>query len=181
MFDAVRQLKNARLSLSSKRSLTESDIDQAIRDIRLSLLEADVEFGVVKSFLASVKEKALGEIVQLEAGQKNKRKSVRPGDHFTYICLKELEALMGPQDTDLIGNKSISIMMVGLQGSGKTMTKASWRASSRRRGVYVAVAADIYRPAAVEQLSHAGGVGVPVFHELAQTRHPVREGPARGA
>ncbi|MDE0883668.1 MAG: signal recognition particle receptor subunit alpha, partial [Myxococcota bacterium] len=89
MFDAVRQgFKNARLSLSGKRSLTEDDLDQAIRDIRLSLLEADVEFGVVKSFLSSVKTKALGEIVQLEAGKDGQRKKVRPGDHFTYICLK---------------------------------------------------------------------------------------------
>ena len=168
MFDAVRQgFKNARLSLSSKRSLTEADIDQAIRDIRLSLLEVDVEFGVVKSFLASVKGKALGENVQLEAGKAKKRKSVRPGDHFTYICLKELEALMGPQDTDLAGNKSISVMMVGLQGSGKTTTAGKLARKLKKEGRRpLLVAADIYRPAAVEQLKTLGRqLGVPVFHE----------------
>jgi signal recognition particle subunit SRP54 len=168
MFDAVRQgFKNARLSLSGKRSLTEDDLDQAIRDIRLSLLEADVEFGVVKSFLSSVKTKALGEIVQLEAGKDGKRKKVRPGDHFTYICLKELEALMGPQDTDLIGNKSLSVMMVGLQGSGKTTTAAKIARKLKNEGRRpLLVAADIYRPAAVEQLKTLGKqLGVPVFHE----------------
>jgi signal recognition particle subunit SRP54 len=168
MFDSVRQgFKNARLSLSNKRSLTEEDIDAALGEIRLSLLEADVEFGVVKTFLAAVKEKALGEVVKLEAGKGKKKKAVRPGDHFTYICLKELETLMGPADTELeLPKKMGSIMMVGLQGSGKTTTTGKIARRLKAEGKKpMLVAADIYRPAAVEQLKTVGEqVGVPVYH-----------------
>ena len=167
MFDTLRSgFQNARLSFQGKRALTEADIDSALKEIRLSLLEADVEFGVVQSFLQRVKEKALGEVVKLETRGKSKR--VRPGDHFTYICLKELEALMGPAETDLdLPKNQGSIMMVGLQGSGKTTTCAKLANKYKKAGRKpLLVAADIYRPAAVEQLKTVGQqVGVPVFHE----------------
>ena len=119
---------------------------------------------MVQSFLQRVKEKALGEVVKLETRGKSKR--VRPGDHFTYICLKELEALMGPAETDLdLPKNQGSIMMVGLQGSGKTTTCAKLANKYKKAGRKpLLVAADIYRPAAVEQLKTVGQqVGVLSF------------------
>ena len=113
--------RNARLKLSGKTTLTEENIKNALRDVRVSLLEADVEMGVVKTFLATVKERSLGDVVRLKA-KKNKMK-VTAADHFINICHEELVALMGPVDTSLNLSATPSIiMMVGLQGSGKTTT-----------------------------------------------------------
>src|SRR5882672_4075490 len=130
MLDAVTKgFRAAKHKLTGKAELTEANIDDALRDIRVALLEADVEFNVAKRFLARVKEKALGEVVTTAAtDKKGKKFTVAPGDHFIKICHDELENLMGPVDTSLQlakkGERPAGIMMVGLQGSGKTTTVA---------------------------------------------------------
>src|SRR6185503_7880416 len=90
--------KRARNYLRGVLELTEADIDQALKEVRRSLLEADVEFHVVKKFLAQVKEKAVGEVVRLEAQHQGKKVKVNAEAHFVKICQKELEDLMGPVD-----------------------------------------------------------------------------------
>jgi signal recognition particle subunit SRP54 len=173
MLDAVTKgFKAAKNKLTGKAELTEANIDDALRDIRVALLEADVEFNVAKRFLARVKEKALGQVVQVAvADKKGKKMQAAPGDHFIKICHDELEALMGPVDTSLQlsrkGERPAGIMMVGLQGSGKTTTVAKLASLLQKRGKKpLMVAADIYRPAAVEQLKQLGEkLDIPVFHE----------------
>ena len=173
MLDAVTKgFKAAKHKLTGKAELTEANIDDALRDIRVALLEADVEFNVAKRFLARVKEKAIGEVVSTTAtDKKGKKFQVAPGDHFIKICHDELEALMGPVDASLTlsqkGERPAGIMMVGLQGSGKTTTVAKLASLLQKRGKKpLMVAADIYRPAAVEQLKQLGSkLEIPVFHE----------------
>src|SRR5436305_5909177 len=157
MLDAVTKgFKAAKHKLTGKAELTEANIDDALRDIRVALLEADVEFNVAKRFLARVKEKALGEVVATAVtDKKGKKFQVAPGDHFIKICHDELENLMGPVDTSLQlsqkGERPAGIMMVGLQGSGKTTTAAKLANLLIKQGKRpLLVAADIYRPAAVE-------------------------------
>ncbi|RLB09238.1 MAG: signal recognition particle protein [Deltaproteobacteria bacterium] len=170
MFEVlIRGFKQARNRLQGKIELTESTIDEALKDIRVSLLEADVHYKIVKDFLSRVKEKALGEIVQLKVSYKGKRLKVSPADHFINICYKELEALMGPVDTEIkiSSNKITSIMLVGLQGCGKTTTAGKLALFLKKRGHNpLLVAAGPYRPAAVEQLQVIGQkIDVPVFFE----------------
>src|SRR4051812_35333486 len=173
MLDAVTKgFRAAKHKLTGKAELTEANIDDALRDIRVALLEADVEFNVAKRFLARVKEKALGEVVSTTTtDKKGKKFQVAPGDHFIKICHDELEALMGPVDTSLQltrkGERPAGIMMVGLQGSGKTTTVAKLANLLLKQGKKpLLVAADIYRPAAVEQLKQLGAkLDIPVFHE----------------
>jgi signal recognition particle subunit SRP54 len=173
MLDAVTKgFRAAKHKLTGKAELTEANIDDALRDIRVALLEADVEFNVAKRFLGRVKEKALGEVVTLAStDKKGKKHQVAPGDHFIKICHDELEALMGPVDTSLQlsqrGQRPAGIMMVGLQGSGKTTTVAKLAGWLQKQGKKpLLVAADIYRPAAVEQLKQLGArLDIPVFHE----------------
>lgn len=164
--DGFRQ---ARDKFRGKATLNEDNIEEALGDIRRSLLEADVEYGVAKKFVSDVKAKAVGRSVQLKAGQGGAAMRVTAGDHFVQICQEELIALMGPVSTELNfpGNRPATIMMVGLQGSGKTTTTGKltkWLMANQKRKPLL-VAADIYRPAAVEQLRVLGAkVGVPVFH-----------------
>ncbi|MCA9490501.1 MAG: signal recognition particle protein [Myxococcales bacterium] len=167
MFDVLsRGFKNATLALQGKARLSEESLSPALREVRTSLLQADVELGVVKAFLASVKEKSLGEIVPLKvAGQTMK---LTPQDWFVKACYDELCELMGPVDTSLdLDGKPAVILMVGLQGSGKTTTSgkiAKMLAGEGKKPLLVA--ADIYRPAAVDQLQTLGRkIGVPVFHQ----------------
>ncbi len=163
----TKGFRSAKQMLQGKAELSESNIESALAQVRSSLLEADVEFGVVKAFLARVKEQALGKEVSLKAG-KSKPLKIPVADHFIAICHQELERLMGPADTSIKLSQPIgTIMMVGLQGSGKTTTtgklanflkKKKWRP--------LLVAADIYRPAAVEQLKVLGkALDVPVYSE----------------
>ena len=161
----------AKNRLLGKAELTPELIDESLRDIRVSLLEADVAFDVVKKFVARVREQAAGaEVKTTITDQSGKKLKVSPGDHFVKICHDELEALMGPVDTSfkLKGKGNVSgIMMVGLQGSGKTTTtgKLAFKLKKEGRNVLL-VAADIYRPAAVDQLKVLGEkLGVPVFHQ----------------
>lgn len=162
--------RNARLKLKGKTELTEDNISSALRDVRVSLLEADVELSVVRTFLQTVKERALGEVVTLKApaplpGMPEGMK-VGPAEHFIKICHDELINLMGPVETtlDLSGSPSL-IMMVGLQGSGKTTTSGKLARKLLKEGRKpMLVAADIYRPAAIDQLMTLGRrLGVPVF------------------
>jgi signal recognition particle subunit SRP54 len=155
-----------------KRELTEENIEEALREIRVSLLEADVDFKVVRGFIARVKEKALGEVVQVVAKQGDRTLRVTPGDHFIKICQDELEGLMGPVDTSLTFGAGVTkIMMIGLQGSGKTTTTAKLARFLIEKGRRpLLVAADIYRPAAIDQLKVLGQkLDVPVYHEDGQT------------
>ena len=162
--------KSARNRLKGYRELSEENIDEAVRDIRISLLEADVEFNVVKAFLGKVKDKAVGELVQVTTESKNKGKvKVSPGDHFVKICLDELTDLMGPVDPSLSYAQSgvSKIMMVGLQGSGKTTTVGKLAKRLEKEGKRpLLVAADVYRPAAVQQLKVLGQkLRIPVYDE----------------
>lgn len=164
--DGFRQ---ARDRFRGKTVLSEENVEEAVADIRRSLLEADVEYGVAKKFLQQVKEQALGKEVQLKAGRGDSRMRVGAGDHFVQICQQELEKLMGPVDTSLrfATNRPTVVMMVGLQGSGKTTTtgKLTKFLATKRQKKPLLVAADIYRPAAAEQLKVLGAkIGAPVFH-----------------
>ncbi|MCA9527129.1 MAG: signal recognition particle protein [Myxococcales bacterium] len=153
--------------MQGKRELTPEIIDEALREIRVSLLEADVDFKVVRGFVAQVKEKAVGEVVQVKAGKGDKRMQVSAGDHFIKICQDELEALMGPPDIALqYGSGITRIMMIGLQGAGKTTTCGKLARYLTEKGRKpLLVAADIYRPAAIDQLKILGQrLSVPVFH-----------------
>jgi signal recognition particle subunit SRP54 len=171
MFDALangfRQAKNR---LAGLTELNEQNIDTALREVRLSLLEADVELGVVKAFLARVKEKALGEVVRIRAkGTDGSVMKVSAGDQFTKICHDELIDFMSPGEGPAIvmaDKGPTGIMMVGLQGSGKTTTCAKLARYLQKQGKKpLLVAADMQRPAAVEQLQVLGkSIDIPVFN-----------------
>jgi len=160
--------RDVRLRFQGQARISEEDIEAALRDIRVSLLEADVDYGVVNGFLERLKGKAVGEIVQVKAKTKQKAMQVTPGDHFVRLCHDELVGLMGPVDAELdYANKGpTGVMMVGLQGSGKTTTTAKLaRFLKEKKGKKpMMVAADIYRPAAVNQLMVLGRqLDIPVF------------------
>ncbi|MFH1808295.1 MAG: signal recognition particle protein [Pseudomonadota bacterium] len=165
----TKGFKNARLKLQGKAELSEENIDEALRDVRVSLLEGDVEFNVVKTFLSRVKDKALGKVVDVEAKDKSgKLHKLGAGERFIKICYEELEGLMGPVDTSInIGTPITKIMMVGLQGSGKTTTAGKlckYLLDKKYRPMLVA--ADVYRPAAIDQLQVLGEqLGVHVYTE----------------
>lgn len=170
MLDSLTDgFRNVRMRLAGQAKLTEADIDAAVRDIRTSLLEADVDYGVVDGFLGRVKEKSLGEVVQVKAKtKKNEVFRVTPADHFVKICYDELVSLMGPVDVELeYANKGpTAVMMVGLQGSGKTTTAAKLaRYLKTKKGKKpMLVAADVYRPAAIQQLMVLGRkLDIPIF------------------
>jgi len=152
MFESLTE----KLELTFKRlrgqgKITEKNIDEAIRDVRLALLEADVHIKVVKNFLDSVKAKAMGqEVLQ----------SLTPDQQFLKIVRDELVELLGGehQDLDLKTAPPVVIMLVGLQGSGKTTTLAKLAGhlnKDKKRSPYL-VPADVYRPAAIEQLKVLG-------------------------
>ena len=173
MFDAVRKgFKNAQNLFEGKREITEENIDDALKTIRMALFEADVNFRVVKSFLERVKEKALGEIVHVSVKAGNEKLRITPGDAFINICHNELEALMGPVETDLTFVQErlgpTVIMLVGLQGAGKTTTAAKLAryVQHHHNKRPMLVACDVYRPAAIEQLRVLGKqLDIPVFAE----------------
>jgi signal recognition particle subunit SRP54 len=158
---------SAREKLSGVRELTEENIDQSLRDVRTSLLEADVDLGVARDFLARVKERALGEKVATRVRDASgKMVRVTPGQHFVKICEEELIDLMGPVDSALSQAKGVtSLMLVGLQGVGKTTIAAKLaRHLQKQNRRPLLVAADIYRPAAILQLQQLGSqIDVDVF------------------
>mgnify|MGYP000952179626 FL=1 len=144
--------------LRGKGKLSVEDVNEAMREVRLALLEADANFKVVKDFVARVKERAVGQEVM---------NSLTPGQHVVKVVYEELTELMGGNQTKitLSSKPPTIIMVVGLQGSGKTTTSgkiAKYYVSQGRRPFLVA--ADVYRPAAIKQLQVLGEqVGVPVF------------------
>lgn len=152
------KLQNVFKQLKSKGKLTEKDVKVALREVKLALLEADVNFKVVKSFIKSIESRAVGSEV-LE--------SLTPGQHVIKIVNEELVSLMGGAQSKIaFATKGITpIMMVGLQGAGKTTTSAKLASLVKSQGKRpLLVACDIYRPAAVDQLITVGKqVGVPVF------------------
>ena len=170
MLDTVAKgFRAAKNKLKGRTEITAEVVDDVLRDIRVSLLEADVAFDVVKRFVARVREKAVGEVVETKVKTQKGLLKVTPQDQFVKICHDELEALMGPVDTSLrfADRVPTGIMMVGLQGSGKTTTVGKLANKLLKDGKKpLLVAADVYRPAAVDQLKVLGEqLGVPVFAE----------------
>lgn len=157
-FDSLAdRLQEAFKKLRGKGKLTENDIKEAMREVRLALLEADVNFKVVKTFVKNVSEKATGSEV-LE--------SLTPGQQVVKIVNEELTALMGGSEAKLSFDSSITaFMLVGLQGAGKTTMAGKLALHLRKRNRKpLLVAADIYRPAAIKQLQIVGKqIDIPVF------------------
>jgi signal recognition particle subunit SRP54 len=174
----TRGFTAAREKLSGTRELNESNVEASLRDVRMSLLEADVDFAVVKDFLARVKERALGEKVETRIRDAAGRLlRVTPGQHFVKICEEELTRLMGPTPSGLARDArgTTSVMLLGLQGVGKTTVAAKLAHHLAREGRRaLLVAADVQRPAAVLQLEQLGArIGVPV-HTGAPGEAPAR-------
>lgn len=175
MFDALKRgFREAQNRLAGLTELDAKNIQAALKEVRLSLLEADVELGVVKRFLAEVEEQALGKTVQTTVKHGSNRVKVSAGDQFVKICHDELVRLMSHDGEPLkfaAGGARTGIMMVGLQGSGKTTTCAKLARYLEKNGHKVLlVAADMQRPAAVEQLTVLGTqIDVPVFNVAGAT------------
>ena len=150
------KLQNVFKNLRGKGRLTEDDVKAGLKEVRMALLEADVNFKVVKQFVKSVEERAIGSDV-LE--------SLTPGQQVIKIVNEELVNLMGGEGERLVLKPSMVIMMVGLQGAGKTTTAAKLAGKFKSQGRRpLLVACDVYRPAAIDQLQKNGEkVGVPVF------------------
>ncbi len=159
-FDSLSEkLQNVFKNLRSKGKLTEADVKTALKEVKMALLEADVNFKVVKNFVKSVQEKSTGEEVL---------NSLTPGQTVIKYVNEELVRMMGETTTEismLPGDEITVIMMCGLQGAGKTTTAAKLAAKFKEKGKRpLLVACDVYRPAAIEQLQTNGEkVGVPVF------------------
>ncbi len=159
-FDSLSEkLQNVFKKLRGKGRLTEADVKEAVKEVKIALLEADVNFKVVKNFVNSVQEKAVGEDVM---------KSLTPGQMVIKIVNDELTALMGSEKTDLTfrtDGEPTCIMMAGLQGAGKTTTAAKLAGKFKEAGKRpILVACDVYRPAAIDQLKVNGEkMGVEVF------------------
>jgi signal recognition particle subunit SRP54 len=168
LFESLSEkLQNVFKKLRGKGTLSEQDVNEAAREVRLVLLEADVNFRVVKDFIARVKERAVGHDV-LE--------SLSPAQQVIKIVNEELIGLLGGAESDLkiAAKPPTIIMLAGLQGSGKTTTAAKLANLLRKQGRRpVLVACDIYRPAAVKQLQVLGEqIGIPVF-SLGDKQDPV--------
>ncbi|MBV9311782.1 MAG: signal recognition particle protein [Solirubrobacterales bacterium] len=170
MFDTLAEkLQGTLEGVRSRGTLTEADINAALREIRLALLEADVNFKVVKEFTSTVKERALGTDI---VGQLN------PGQQVVKIVSEELTALMGGSSNDLSFSPRppTVVVMAGLQGSGKTTACAKLARHLREEhSSSVAVAAcDVYRPAAVDQLIKVGAQAGAEVYEQGTDRDPVK-------
>jgi signal recognition particle subunit SRP54 len=152
------KLQNVFKRLRGKGRLTEADVKEALREVKLALLEADVNFKVVKQFIASVQERAVGQDVLT---------SLTPGQMVIKIVNEEMISLMGSETTEitLLSGEITVIMMCGLQGAGKTTTAAKLAGKFKAQGKKpLLVACDIYRPAAIDQLKvNAEKQGVPCF------------------
>ncbi len=153
------KLQNAFKKLRSKGALTEADVKEAMKEVKRALLEADVNFKVVKQFINAVSERAVGEDVL---------KGLNPGQMVIKIVKEEMDKLMGSETTEiklLPSNEVTVIMMCGLQGAGKTTTVAKLAGKYKEKGKKcLLTACDVYRPAAIKQLEVNGEKqGVPVF------------------
>lgn len=166
MFENLQdKLGRAFRLLSGKGRISEKNIEEAVKQVKLSLLEADVNYKVVKEFINGVTEKSLGEEVL---------KSFSPDQQFIKIVRDELINMLGERSSPLrLSSQPARIMMVGLQGSGKTTTTAKLATLLRKEGKKpLLVAADVYRPAAIDQLVQLGKqIDIPVF--TGDRRNPV--------
>jgi len=168
-FDSLSEkLQNVFKNLRSKGRLTEDDVKAAMKEVKLALLEADVNFRVVKQFIKDVQERAIGQDVM---------NGLNPGQMVIKIVNEEMVKLMGSETTEIAfqpGKALTIIMMVGLQGAGKTTTTAKLAGKFKTKGKKSLLAAcDVYRPAAIEQLKINGEkMGVEVF-EMGTSEKPV--------
>ena len=159
-FDSLSEkLQNIFKNLRGKGRLSEADVKAALKEVKLALLEADVNFKVVKQFIKSVEERAIGQDVM---------SSLTPGQMVIKIVNEEMVSLMGSETTEIAlkpGSEITVIMMAGLQGAGKTTTTAKLAGKFKAKGRKpLLVACDVYRPAAIEQLTINGNKqGVEVF------------------
>jgi signal recognition particle GTPase len=161
MFESLSdRLQGVFQRIGNRGRLTEKDIDEAMREVRRALIEADVNLGVVREFVAAVKERALGAEVL---------KSLTPGQQVIKIVNEELIALLGTEQVPLARSSQppTVIMLVGLQGAGKTTHAAKLAVHLRKSGqTPLLVAADVYRPAAVTQLQAlVKQINLPVYDE----------------
>ena len=161
MFETLTEKLNTVLQrLTGRGRLTEKDVDEALRQVRLALLEADVNFRVARDFVAQVRERVVGEEV-LE--------SLSPGQQVVKVVQEELTGILtsGDHKLSLAPKLPTVVMLVGLQGSGKTTTAAKLALQLRKQGQQsLLIAADLRRPAAVQQLVTLGGqITMPVYHE----------------
>ena len=160
MFENLSErLSDSLKKISGKASLSEANIQDTLREVRMALLEADVALPVVKDFIEQIKQRALGQEVN---------RSLNPGQQFLKIVQAELEKVMGEENEslDLASQPPAIILMAGLQGAGKTtsVAKLSRYLSEREKKKVMVVSADVYRPAAIEQLKTlAGEVGAEFF------------------
>lgn len=152
------RLQEITRKLSGKARITESDLKEVLREVKLALLEADVNFKIVKEFISTIEEKALGQDVL---------KSLTPGQQVVKIVRDEMVNLLGGEDSkiNITPNPPSVIMLVGLQGSGKTTTAGKLANLLRKKGKSpLLVACDVYRPAAIEQLRVVGKqLNIPVY------------------
>ncbi|MEO0414239.1 MAG: signal recognition particle protein [Verrucomicrobiota bacterium] len=172
MFDSLsNNLQGTFKKLRGHGKLTEKNISDAMREIRLALLEADVEFSVAKEFIARVKEKAMGEEVL---------RSIKPGQQIVKIFHDEMTELLGGDAASFDLTPPAHILMVGLNGAGKTTTSAKLALHLRKQGRRpLLVACDLYRPAAVDQLETlAKQIDVPMFRPPAGETDVVKVGKA---
>ena len=162
------KLQNIFKNLKSKGRLTEGDVKEAMKEVKRALLEADVNFKVVKQFIKTVTDRAIGQDVLT---------GLNPGQMVIKIVREEMETLMGSETTEikiLPGNEITILLMAGLQGAGKTTTTAKIAGKLKAKGKRpLLVACDIYRPAAIKQLQINGEKqGVPVF-SMGENHKPV--------
>ena len=162
------KLQNVFKSLRNKGRLTEADVKAALKEVKMALLEADVNFKVVKQFIKSVQERAIGQDVL---------NSLTPGQMVIKIVNEEMVSLMGSETTEIPlkpSNEVTIILMAGLQGAGKTTTCAKIAGKMKQKGRSpLLVACDVYRPAAIKQLQVNGEKqGVPVF-AMGENQNPV--------
>ena len=159
MFESLTdKLSHAMRQLRGAAKLSEENMSEALKEVRAALLSADVHFKVAREFIETVKGKCVGQEVL---------KSVTPGQQIIKIINDELVRLLGEGETELSTNRPLKILMVGLQGGGKTTTSAKIAKFLKKEGYNpLLVACDIYRPAAIDQLESVGEqIGVPVFSD----------------
>jgi len=171
MFDSLTdRLDKVFRNLRGKGYLTEQNIKDALREIRIALLEADVNYRIVKNFISEVEKRAIGEEVM---------KSLTPGQQVVKIVYEQLVALMDTEGFELkvYNNKLTKVMLVGLQGSGKTTACAKLALYYRKKGIKpMMVACDVYRPAAIEQLKILGKqIDIPVVSEDTKDVYKIAE------
>ncbi|QXD31957.1 signal recognition particle protein [Candidatus Pelagisphaera phototrophica] len=167
MFESLTdKLSHAMRQLRGTAKLSEENMSEALKEVRAALLSADVHFKVAREFIETVKEKCVGQEVL---------KSVTPSQQIIKIINDELVRLLGEGETELSTNRPLKILMVGLQGGGKTTTSAKIAKFLKKEGYNpLLVACDIYRPAAIDQLESVGEqIGVPVFSDRSSPDVPL--------